>query len=502
MDLGSEIHLYTTIMGWHYYNVIWTVLVGTGLVFLPLLGLIFDAVMDARKQGSMLDNDVERSMSGLEVELMKLAIVIFLAAVPTSLTTISKDSLTANKVKMGATGSTYDETYGATAFVNSNIKVPMWWYGVMAVSQGITAAVVQDTDIKTSLRDVKRGLQAASISNPKTSYYYQIHRSECFEPARTKFYDEVGAVADGTAAGIDVSWEGADYFRTTTGYYDVMRPDMLVAGFAFTSGDSKEYASDPGAGGNPTCNELWNKISDAVFAEAVDDNIIDSWKDYFGILDDEDKNTIVRSYISAEPKGTWNTADEIAWQKGGSTDNAGQAATTYVNETLIGYLLLLGAGLVDAFTSALIYASSMVQAYLLMAVYMLIPIGMLLSRYSISYLFTAGTLIFSITFWSALWMVASQADVLFSESLWSYSGRALFGQHTRPEDNIKLAMHSIVICSLYTLLPVAMTWIFTAAGSRAGAAVSDGVTKGQSAMSSGVSSGGKVAGAGAKGMKK
>ncbi len=42
MSVDSYLELFTTLFGWSFYNVIWDVLVGTGIVYLPFLGILID----------------------------------------------------------------------------------------------------------------------------------------------------------------------------------------------------------------------------------------------------------------------------------------------------------------------------------------------------------------------------------------------------------------------------------------------------------------------------
>ena len=42
MTVDSYLELFTTLFGWTFYNILWDVLVGTGIVFLPFLGILID----------------------------------------------------------------------------------------------------------------------------------------------------------------------------------------------------------------------------------------------------------------------------------------------------------------------------------------------------------------------------------------------------------------------------------------------------------------------------
>ena len=42
MSVDSYLELFTTLFGWAFYGVLWDVLVGTGIVYLPFLGILID----------------------------------------------------------------------------------------------------------------------------------------------------------------------------------------------------------------------------------------------------------------------------------------------------------------------------------------------------------------------------------------------------------------------------------------------------------------------------
>ena len=42
MTVDSYLELFTTLFGWAFYGILWDVLVGTGIVFLPFLGILID----------------------------------------------------------------------------------------------------------------------------------------------------------------------------------------------------------------------------------------------------------------------------------------------------------------------------------------------------------------------------------------------------------------------------------------------------------------------------
>ena len=44
MHVGSYLELFTTLFGWQFYDRLWDILTGTGLAFLPFLGIVLNNV--------------------------------------------------------------------------------------------------------------------------------------------------------------------------------------------------------------------------------------------------------------------------------------------------------------------------------------------------------------------------------------------------------------------------------------------------------------------------
>ena len=55
MGVNSYAEIFTTVIGWHLYNVVWDVLASTGIVYLPFLGILLEhwrtAFVDGEEMG-------------------------------------------------------------------------------------------------------------------------------------------------------------------------------------------------------------------------------------------------------------------------------------------------------------------------------------------------------------------------------------------------------------------------------------------------------------------
>ena len=170
ITFDSPLSLFTTLFGWQFYNVIWDVLVGTGIAFLPFLGLLINTVIDTRTEGDLTDSQSKVALARLETQLLVMLIVIGFAGTPTDLTSFRHDNIQARPyaktisdpapatVTPAASDSTYDAVFGCPAgdasCTGTDIPVPAWWYGVVAFSEGFNRAVIAGLPELEGLRDV------------------------------------------------------------------------------------------------------------------------------------------------------------------------------------------------------------------------------------------------------------------------------------------------------------------------------------------------------------
>lgn len=149
VGVDSYLELYTTVLGWQQYGEMWGLLTATGLVFVPFLGMLFRNVMQPlQSQQPGLAADV--SLRRLEIDVISALVVILLAGQP--LIELRPQELVMPKVcnlpsqqdKFETTYIGFDEDtlYKEAVFVapSSVAKVPIWWYGVMAISSGVVQA--------------------------------------------------------------------------------------------------------------------------------------------------------------------------------------------------------------------------------------------------------------------------------------------------------------------------------------------------------------------------
>lgn len=539
MQVDGYLHLYTTLIGWHHYGLLWNLLTGVGLVFLPILGIVFDHLTDVRAQGSLISTNPDGALAGLEVKLFTTMLVVLIAAVPTSFTTLDPSTLRlttqdtvygdAATATTADANSTWDESAVFTGYnFTDGVSVPAFWFLLMRVSQGLKYAMVNATDARgESYRALKRIADIASIDNPEIRMHVNTFYTHCYAPAVNRYRQQtlsdtnfiepdanLATIPPLQTEGPDIHWIGSQYFNTKPGFYKDIQVPVLVKGFAFDATRNPEYVAAQSAG-SPMCNVYWTKLRDSIYnQDSAQDFItyIDRSRvwlpSFFGGIDtDQLKNEIAQMYLHNTSKKLLLSADQLISMRNAGEGYFGSSAVDFAGNVLQAINLTQTALVVDMGLDALINALAIGQAYILMTLYLLLPIGLLVSRYSLSYLMQAGILIFVISFWTVLWGLAAWIDNIMANAIWGDQSVVGTLIHSGPEGYNKRIIHSISIGFLYLLGPIATAWILAAAGARisyalsaasgtAGLAVggvSRPITAGSSASPSSVASGGKSA---------
>ena len=78
MSVDSYLELFTTLFGWAFYGVLWDVLVGTGIVYLPFLGILIDNWREPA-EGGEFGTVTGLSLRRMELELFIALLVVVLA---------------------------------------------------------------------------------------------------------------------------------------------------------------------------------------------------------------------------------------------------------------------------------------------------------------------------------------------------------------------------------------------------------------------------------------
>ena len=503
ITFDSPLSLFTTLFGWQFYNIVWDVLVGTGIAFIPFLALLISTIVDTRTEGDLTESLSKVALSRLETQLLIMLIVIGFAGTPTPLTSFQHNNIQARPyaktvsdptpatVTPAASGSTYDAVFGCPAgdvsCTGTDISVPAWWYGVIAFSEGFNRAVIAGMPPIEGLRDVIATSKLANIADPAVEAETNMFYSQCFVPARSKLQELRPAAFDPKEL-----WLGSSTFLAQNRFYRRdLRARVPIEGFPYDASRDFEWETAPTSGwGKPTCRQWWLGEATAGGAAGLREKLIDNvnltaaglipsiaaafpgWATP-GAVD----NFAVRKLIENNPPSFSNEDLLLARN---NYDGVGGSVRTVARE------LGLSTGRQDVLTKieTMLLAAPMLQALIKLGIFGLLPFLLVASRYSLSTLIVGAVAIFTVSSWSSWWYMASWVDENLMKSFWpdvEYLD-TLFSTHYNTSTGglispiggtTKFNILNLATASTYIFFPLIFSGLMGLAGYRAAQAASN-----------------------------
>ncbi|MCP5443688.1 MAG: conjugal transfer protein TraG N-terminal domain-containing protein [Chromatiaceae bacterium] len=494
MSVDSYLELFTTLFGWTFYGVLWDVLVGAGIVYLPFLGILIDNWREPA-EGGQFGTVTGLSLRRMEIELFIALLVVVLAGQPAALTPLNAGTLSYtppptldNPVPATATVAAPQSTFGATGFAGSpaTVNIPVWWYAVLAMTSGFNHAVVEGLPAASDLRSFEQQARLAAIEDPRLRQEASDFFSECYVPARSKYQAERLATPAVTATlGIygedDPDWMGSHVYRDTAGFYDTLRPTKQIPGWAYNATRDTEYdPASPPAWGKPTCTQWWEDGAIGLRQKLIDEADATS-AGFSGLVvavapalaGEQQKDAVARTVLTNSPP-VWSSNDLVA-NNTGSTGLLGTAENIVKGGLAAGGVITASAFFSVTIT-AVLQALPMVQAVLLLGIYALLPMIVVLSRYSLSMMVVGAMAIFTVKFWSVLWYLAMWVDQNLIQSMYPDVNVFLQLFANPGEHDIKRMLLNMITTSLYLGLPLLWSGMMAWAGVRIGRSISDAMS--------------------------
>jgi len=270
MSVTGYLALYTTLIGWQQYQNLWLLMVGTGLVFIPFIGIVLKSFLEPFESQEPKSAAVI-ALRRLMIQIVGALLVIEFCCVPT--VPLNPKVLHfepacvdhATLATPGHTGTTYDNQFKAA----TDVKVPIIWYLVMAVANGFTHAATEGlTCSPINYRELQTQLNLTRITDPHVKKETIEFYNDCYVPAYSHYMS--GHLTDTQKADIaryqrqygksDLGWIGSQAFLHTPGFYDANAAQQPIPGFLFdpTRDQFEGQVSNHSKWGEPTCRAWWS----------------------------------------------------------------------------------------------------------------------------------------------------------------------------------------------------------------------------------------------------
>ena len=431
MAIGVQSYpeLYTTLIGWQMYDAMWNLLTQTGLAYLPFVGVILKNIVQPY-ESQEAKSAAGTSLRRMEVEVVMMLLLIFFGVSPAltldasviSYTPVCQTDGQQNTYHPGDTGTTYDQAF---SIPSGEIKVPLWWYAVLSISAGSTAAANTTVACVPDYRKMVTQVDMAQIQSAPLKQELHQFEQDCFLPARANFLKDANTDStnnsviqnDASKYGVDdAEWLGSHGFQDT--YYQGLKASQPIAGFPYNAAEDVNAGAYPDgvsspAYATPPCSEWWNDPSNGLKTRLYGDLPTSFFTEFKDVLSSNDKlqDDVIKRIVT----------------NGGADYSASDSVE---NTRDVGTKLLENIGLIysqlESYPTiyAISQAAPLVQALLLLMVFSFLPFALVFTGYKPMSFSVGAMVIFSLFFWSYIWHFVGWVDstlmlALFNDSLFS-----------------------------------------------------------------------------------
>lgn len=482
MSVTGYLALYTTLLGWQQYQNLWNIAVGTGLIYLPFISIVLTTTLGPFTSMGAKDA-AQIAVRRLIIQILIAFFVILFAAEPliplepNVLHFEPRCSESGKSVTPGHTGTTYDNTFP----VPTGVKVPMLWYFVMALANGVTHAASQGlTCSPLPYRELHTQLNTAQIQDPalrqETAQFYR----NCYVPAYATYLSgqltptqhaqvEASLTQNGKE---DIGWLGSHTFLSITGFYDAHKAPQPISDFAFDPQRDQEESQVPNHSlwGNPDCKSWWTdpqhglaKRLKQTLPPSFWQQLLHSGGDPQQLQDATLKTLIHQDATHQQPVSALARGYESLNDNG-----TGDYLSRFIGAPL---------GILQESLSffpklhLLINALPVIQGALLFAIYAFLGLAIPFSRYRIAFCVTGAIVLFSLIFCSFLWNLTAWFDDYLIQALYPKVGNvAGFGGvlNDVSASSVNELFVDMIIGTLYVILPLLWMGVMSWAGYHAG----------------------------------
>lgn len=487
---SNYLSLYTSTMGWSIYNEIINILAATGIIYIPFISLLVNALIESRKREDA-DQHMSMAMNAVWLKIFIIILVVVpIFEISASKIKFTKYSCSSQLVKTssdtylnGDTTSYSNTTAGKQILLNAqSIKVPFWWLLWNNVFHGIGAASSASLPCKANIRTLANDIDAIAISDPiLRSETSEFHKA-CWRPAISEYYRKKPAAPSSIEdIATDISWAGSQFFLQTTGYYDFYRAKFPLKSFAYDEArDGMIVAAKYAEGGYPHCKEWWSDSSNGLRKRLVAEFPLDTI-DQISVYFTNPAGSFPSNLTSAREQ-----VENTVLREKMTSDKALQGSLSDISSIYTGDDQFGAQIIQDAFTSiGLAYKSAghytemrlvkqlapVVQSIVILTFIVLLPFMILIGNYQTDSVVALTMFYFSVAMWPFLFDFADWIDAFLiegtvfgvNETKTEFAGIS----HILRQTNFMWAI-DFLTSALYIALPILLTTLMNMAGSHMG----------------------------------
>lgn len=419
--------LYSTIIGWFYYDSIATFIIKSGLILLIPISIIVISYYST-KTSTQYKSNVESSVNNVQMRMFTVVFVILFVFVPYVDLEVNSIEFELNNGDI-ANLETNDSTFHGEINLNEyqNVKVPIAWYVLMQITSGVNTYILKIFPNTTNIRENLSKLKYINITDRKIYNEVKRFENECFNKT-LKYFDKQSTTkidAFGTDLEVpdDEYWLGSEAMLRMYGNNasivecatvdicpPLFRADKPVNGFAKQYRDvDAEYQAGETIG-RPLCSDWWqNSLKDKLLTNIKNSKTYNDIEPsflstFFSGLNKDD--LILRRVLSNTNRidlvnPTMQYADSNRFSNGNVQAIAGTLGVKFTGT------------LESSKTYAMTRALPIIQGDVLMLFYFILPILLFFTGFSFGKIVFISIGFFSIRFLTVLWHLVYWLDEFY-----------------------------------------------------------------------------------------
>lgn len=482
MSVGSVFEMYLLQFGWQLYGIVWEVLVGTGLAYIPFVAVIIDNVIKPIESQEAKAAAVT-SLRRVEIDIVSMIVVMMLAvspSMPLYIGNVTATSACGTNKDMQSTSST---PWGSqfARMDGTEVVIPPWFYVLLSVTGGINDAIITSLPCEPDMRSIAHELSTASISDDVLRNDVSRFNSECYRPGIAWIRNKRVSEAQDSMESGDIQWVGSQFLIDN--FYPNEWAKSPVENFAFDptrKSDMGYYCeSCPGAirpaGGYPSCAEWWESEPNGLRKRLADEFPPHLYHRINHIMQDDQLKMHENAVIKNALKRDWTITGNLA--PGQSKD---QSWGEYFASLGTGFGGIIASVFIAPVLYGVKFAAPLFQSMLLMMVYMLLPLALLFGRFSWSTAMQASVFIFGVKFWTVIWTVLNMIDNQMLGTIKRMSGVEGLASITNEMVLLKTSF-DLLILSFYIAAPMFFMQMLNWAGYKNSSVANQATTEGMGA---------------------
>lgn len=528
MIFTSSLDVYFVSLALYAYQVIWGIIVGSGIIYVPFIIVIIGTLRDiAESSKNFADSGFMMKRLEAKIYPMVLAIPLVIAPIApldlagstqyskvckidSSINVVDRTTAEANKETVEsdrlASGIQLPARGVLMEMAGESLQIPFLLKIVMSLGTGASVGAVDKLPCGVNLSAVSDTFSSTKIPDNALKVELKEFMSQCYEPAKKKAYKDkdVGMVWIENSHSEEQPWPGYGGFLNST-YYGNVGEDFysksLIPGFqaAKTNKNIPKWIESQKAeqngsidcssgnclhqlGGFPSCYEWWSGIGAGYSGVSISNEDVSLKKRLKDNLKSNNTELLASAISRFYPSMGLSELDENVFRMSYfnqdvmqqisnaettdyAMDDSQNTAMAYLSRAL-GTIGTVGSAISQfAGASMIQMAAPIGKGLALMVVICMLPLAYVVAKMEWKFIIAVHFFIASILLWPFLWELAILAQQSFIEEVMENGQLGVLDFVNNP--NMKL-ISLYLTDALFLIFPTLLTGLLTSAGMTVG----------------------------------